>query len=1029
MRFNAALSSLVLVAAAIAGPARAAESHLIKLNRGEGGPMSEYGGAGNEQGDVVVLTNNDTTYVMTVYMSSENWEQNEPWQCKCASVRMNADGAPTLIANRYVTVDRDLPGDGEGERPCNHPALASTGDIAIMAYGSDADHQANVQVYAKALDTMCSVVSGDPVLLSNHNGNQGAAGIACASGTHCVVGYNNNGQTGDAVGVTVTRDGSRINLATTFRVTVVNPANIPRPSLVALGTTRVLYTAAQGDQRPPEDGARVALLDATTGTIVWSEIPDVARSNPEAMVYINSPALAKLDDGNVAMLVDQSNGRGKNTNDKGSARTILITMQPDEIGPNVRSVISSLGSYQAHAGLCSGSYGTDATMHAAIFEAPISGTSIPMATLARFDPSQGLYMGKSEVVAYRLADSGYIANQYGANPNNQGRDFLKCIGDVPNPSFGINGGFMPDVQTFFAMPFAGGGNEIGEDKNAMFLSFLPGRQRPLAPEAPEVAPLVDCAGAPCSQCNGTNCANDCSALPCAECNGAGCVPEILQCDGAGCDAEIAERPVDEVPAIQPLPPVNEDGCAAAGGTLWAALGVLALLRRRRLGIVASAALASLVACAEPELVQQPIEVVDTPDDPTDDIVELPEVEIPDPGTVDQEDGLTAFEQTVKPIMTAKCASCHVTSANFGGEKFLGPSPETYYAVIKSYGERYVSANPSTSMLITRAGVGQSHYTVFTQSETTTVLDWLAIEASVMTPVEPEPTDPPPTMPSAPTNLQQALYRFGSCMQLTTWNQTIGTSNDTNIAMQTATFQGNTTACNSCHNTGTGATFLSSINSETFDMNRVYPYILRIVQGTVDPSTGAFQDLIVSDRFMMKGQEGCVNPDVGLCHPTYTLSTAREDALRSFVNQTLERYHNYEMDCGKIPVTYETERMSLSGEYTLDAGAGNSRIRIRANSTPPATGTAAFSFTGGNGDYNMYIHLVAENDGTPSLDVRVGGTSVSGFPMVYPLGNAPLEDLPMGPYPVTLTRGAVIQLIGTSNAAAYARIDKVVFEPL
>ena len=45
------------------------------------------------------------------------------------------------------------------------------------------------------------------------------------------------------------------------------------------------------------------------------------------------------------------------------------------------------------------------------------------------------------VVGAYNGDSGYIANKYGQNPNTQGRDFLRCIGNVPNPGavIGVNG--------------------------------------------------------------------------------------------------------------------------------------------------------------------------------------------------------------------------------------------------------------------------------------------------------------------------------------------------------------------------------------------------------------------------------------------------------------------------------------------------------------------------------------------------------------------------------------------------------------
>jgi MYXO-CTERM domain-containing protein len=68
-------------------------------------------------------------------------------------------------------------------------------------------------------------------------------------------------------------------------------------------------------------------------------------------------------------------------------------------------------------------------------------------------------------------DSGWLANRYGENPGRQGRDFLRCIGDVPNPGHGVDKGYMPDVKSFFVTAIPG--RIPGDPKNSLFLSFLP----------------------------------------------------------------------------------------------------------------------------------------------------------------------------------------------------------------------------------------------------------------------------------------------------------------------------------------------------------------------------------------------------------------------------------------------------------------------------------------------------------------------------------------------------------------------------
>jgi MYXO-CTERM domain-containing protein len=57
---------------------------------------------------------------------------------------------------------------------------------------------------------------------------------------------------------------------------------------------------------------------------------------------------------------------------------------------------------------------------------------------------------------------------------------------VNNPGFGVANGFMPSVKTFFVTPHAG--RIDGEEKNALFVSMVPGvTSKPLPPDPPAAA--------------------------------------------------------------------------------------------------------------------------------------------------------------------------------------------------------------------------------------------------------------------------------------------------------------------------------------------------------------------------------------------------------------------------------------------------------------------------------------------------------------------------------------------------------------
>lgn len=121
------------------------------------------------------------------------------------------------------------------------------------------------------------------------------------------------------------------------------------------------------------------------------------------------------------------------------------------------------------------------------------------------------------------------------------------------------------------------------------------------------------------------------------------------------------------------------------------------------------------------------------------------------------------------------------------------------------------------------------------------------------------------------------------------------------------------------------------------------------------------------------------------------------------------------------VTFEAEAMTLD-VYEVDA-ADATVIRLPDGST---TGTARATFDGAAGTYQLTVHAIAENDGTPTLTVRVAGTEVAA--VTYPLTAAGLEPYAVGPYTVDLAPGDEILLEGFAESGAWARVDRVEVQP-
>lgn len=128
------------------------------------------------------------------------------------------------------------------------------------------------------------------------------------------------------------------------------------------------------------------------------------------------------------------------------------------------------------------------------------------------------------------------------------------------------------------------------------------------------------------------------------------------------------------------------------------------------------------------------------------------------------------------------------------------------------------------------------------------------------------------------------------------------------------------------------------------------------------------------------------------------------------------------DAGEpTPVTIEAEDMTLAG-YVVDS-ADMTLIRLPDMT---ASGTATATFMGAPGSYQMSVFVVEEPDGAPSLTIRVAGGDVA--TEQYAMTAMNNEPRTLGPYPVTLATGDEIQLEGTSDAGAWARVDRVELVP-
>ena len=115
-----------------------------------------------------------------------------------------------------------------------------------------------------------------------------------------------------------------------------------------------------------------------------------------------------------------------------------------------------------------------------------------------------------------------------------------------------------------------------------------------------------------------------------------------------------------------------------------------------------------------------------------------------------------------------------------------------------------------------------------------------------------------------------------------------------------------------------------------------------------------------------------------------------------------------------PLTIEAESMALASYAVENAN----RIKLTA-----ATGTATKGFSGASGTYDMQVYVQPESDGQSTLEVYKGATLLQKY--TYPLSDTATSFTIKN---VAVNAGETIKLVGTANAGAVARVDKIVFAP-
>lgn len=517
----------------------------------------QNGGAGNEH--LSLTLSHDGTKLIGAYASNNTSNPTAPQQLKMVVIQMSATGAPTIVAQKQMTQI-----NSDRNQRFGHPAIAksATPGQYVVAYGAnDVQGNNNTQTYAFVVDeTLKDLTTTTPnhpeeshVLLSQDPNNNIAAPRLVWDGAKIVGGIykNNDAEYGFLVGTRATQAGGvePYLMSDNQRLT---PSNIGRPSILALSSTRALYCAPRGNNRPSENGDECRLLNTDVSALtqngngrtvmpqLWKKIMVQAIDDPNNQkgvdglpgalggkgVYPASPTITateKADEVHLATFI--SLGQGRNRNKKGTSIDYVSRWKISDTGATLISEANGLATESSHVVATFGhvgvvgaeqpvltmmgspiaSFGASALTHITHTATLATGsTGMPANQL----PAQKAFqVMETAAVSPGNSDGGYLSNMLGRNPRTQGRQHLNVLADVQNP--GYHQSFMQKTKSFFVVPWAGrvnltatgaqlgsaapqvkaaDGRTLPEDRNAMFVSFVSAVRDADAPAPPAAQP-------------------------------------------------------------------------------------------------------------------------------------------------------------------------------------------------------------------------------------------------------------------------------------------------------------------------------------------------------------------------------------------------------------------------------------------------------------------------------------------------------------------------------------------------------------
>lgn len=221
-----------------------------------------------------------------------------------------------------------------------------------------------------------------------------------------------------------------------------------------IGPDSFLTIGTEGDSQPPMDGISATIYNGDTLTMISSSTIAERIDTNLGTYYSTMSHAGQLGPDTFLVSYQQRNGRQRREG-KGGATLVMGVLKATAtdgaswlVAPKP-DLIPGFGA--THHGSCTTSYGDVATAQPAAFlvsASPTGGTAAK-GTFVTYE-NGAVKVGTTVDLASNI-DSALLANYYGENPGNQGKNSIYCA-TIDNPGYRVKGAYRADVKQFVVVP-------------------------------------------------------------------------------------------------------------------------------------------------------------------------------------------------------------------------------------------------------------------------------------------------------------------------------------------------------------------------------------------------------------------------------------------------------------------------------------------------------------------------------------------------------------------------------------------------